>query len=186
MTAYYVEGYNYNDYIRDYFESNQQLEKYISNFAKTDQTVENLITCIENNYRLEETNLTIQQALAKAKIITIGIGMDELMNLSLKQNIPSKDIEDYKKDMEKLLKIIRNFNNNEIYLIGLYKGYNLKDDTVLEINNALKEIANQNQIIFIDISDFPDKNQYYLLNTSYYINYKGHKEIANRILSSIY
>jgi len=184
MTAYNVEGYNYNDYLRDYLESEKKLEQYISNFSEVDQTIENLITSIENNYKLEETNLTIQQALAKAKLITIGIGMDELTNLSLKQNIPTKEIEDYKNDMQKLLKLIRNFNDGKIFLLSIYKGYNIQEDELIDINDSLKNLANNYQATFIDISDMADHPDFFLLNESYYINYKGHKEIAKRIIQN--
>jgi len=181
MTAYNVEGYSYNDYIRDYLESEHILEKYISGFAKTNQTVENLITCVENNYQLEEMNIPIQQAFAKAKIITIGLGLDELANTSLKTNIPTKEIEDYKKDMKKLMKLIRNFNTGKIYLLGIYKAYNLKEEDIQEINDAIKEIAIENQAIYIDISNLATNPDYFLLNSSYYLNYNGHKAIYKEI-----
>lgn len=185
MTAYNVNGYNYNDYIRDELEKKELLEDYIHNFVEEDQTIENLITSIENNYQKEEINLTIQQALAKAKIITIGIGLDELANKSLKQVLPSKEIEDYKKDVEKLLQLIRNFNDGKIYLLGIYKAYNLQEEDILNINQSLKEISKNNRAIFIDISDLTNNNDFFLLNTSYYLNYKGHKEIASRIKSAL-
>lgn len=182
MTAYNIDGYNYNDYIRDDLEKKHKLEKYIHEFASANQTIENLITSIENNYKKEEIDLTIQQALAKAKIITIGIGIDELANASLHQHLSSKEKEDYIKDMTKLLQIIRIFNDKKIYLLGIYKAYNLKEEEVNEINQSLKQIANRFQVIFINISDIANNPDYFLLNNSYYLNYKGHKEIANRIL----
>lgn len=185
MTAYNVEGYSYNDYIRDYLESEQKLEKYITGFSKTNQTVENLITSIENNYQLEETNLPIQQALAKSELITIGIGMDELANISLKTNIPTKEIEDYKKDMDHLLKLIRNFNDKKIYLLSLYKGYNISEEELNDMNSFLKQISEKYHLIYIDIQNITENPQYFLLNNSYYLNYKGHNEIANRIISTI-
>lgn len=185
MTAYHVDGYNYNDYIRDELEKRNVLEDYISNFTEVDQTIENLITSIENNYYQEEIDLTIQQALAKAKIITIGIGIDELANKSLKQVLPSKEIEDYKKDVEKLLNLIRNFNDGKIFLLGIYKAYNLKEETVLDINQSLKRIAQNNRAIFIDIADLINNREFFLLDNSYYLNYKGHKEIASKIDSAL-
>lgn len=185
MTAYHVDGYNYNDYIRDELEKRNVLEDYISNFTEVDQTIENLITSIENNYYQEEIDLTIQQALAKAKIITIGIGIDELANKSLKQVLPSKEIEDYKKDVEKLLNLIRNFNDGKIFLLGIYKAYNLKEETVVDINQSLKSIAQNNRAIFIDIADLINNREFFLLDNSYYLNYKGHKEIASKIDSAL-
>ena len=39
--------------------------------------------------------------------------------------------------------------------------------------------------IYIDIQDLVENPQFFLLNNSYYLNYKGHKEISNRILRTI-
>ncbi len=185
MTPYNVEGYNYNDYVRDYLESEHKLEEFISAFSQENQTVENLITKIEDNYKLEEKNITIQQAIAKSKLITIGIGIDELANSSLKQNIPTKEIEDYKKDMEKLIRLTRNFNDGKIVLIGIYKAYNIEDEEVIEINNFLKKLSETYQLEFIDISDVINHSNYFLQNESYYMNYKGHKDIANKIINNL-
>ena len=185
MTPYNVEGYNYNDYVRDNLEYEHKLEEFISAFSQENQTVENLITKIEDNYKLEEKNITIQQAIAKSKLITIGIGIDELANSSLKQNIPTKEIEDYKKDMEKLIRLTRNFNDGKIVLIGIYKAYNIEDEEVLEINNFLKKLSETYQLEFIDISDVINHSNYFLQNESYYMNYKGHKDIANKIINNL-
>jgi len=185
MTAYNIDGYNYNDYIRDELEKKDKLDQFIHEFTTPYQSIENLITCIENNYLKEEINLTIQQALAKAHLLTIGIGLDELANSSLKSHLTSKEKEDYKKDMKKLMKLIRNFNTGKIYLLGIYKAYNLKEEDIQEINDAIKEIAIENQAIYIDISNLATNPDYFLLNSSYYLNYKGHKEISKQILSSL-
>lgn len=185
MTPYNVDGYNYNDYIRDYLEKEHKLEEYISAFSRENQTVENLITKIEDNYKLEEKNITIQQAIAKSKLITIGIGIDELANNSLKQNIPTKEIEDYKKDMEKLVHLIRNFNDGKIYLLGLYKAYNMEEEELLDINDFLKNISKKYHLEYIDISEVTKNSDYFLQNESYYMNYKGHKDIATKILQTL-
>lgn len=182
MTAYYVEGYSYNDYIRDKLEKEDSLKKYLHEFSETGQTVENLITSIEHNYKLEELNLTIQQALAKANIITLGIGMDELSSKVLKQSLTTKEKEEYQTDINTLLKLIRNFNDKEIYLLGIYKAYNLKEEDVSSINSSLKELAGVYHIKYIDISDVTNHPEFFLTNNSYYLNYKGHLAIANKIL----
>lgn len=182
MTAYHIEGYNYNDYLRDELEQQSKLEKYIPEFSEEDQSVENLITRIENNYKSEELNLTIQQALSKSKIITIGIGLDELANTSIYHRLLSKEKEDYKKDMTKLIQLIRSFNEGKIFLLGIYKAYNLNMEDVDEINRFLKELAENNKIIYVDIANLSENADYFLLNNSYYLNYKGHKEIFNRII----
>ena len=96
-----------------------------------------------------------------------------------------EDYEDYKKDMEKLIRLTRNFNDGKIVLIGIYKAYNIEDEEVLEINNFLKKLSETYQLEFIDISDVINHSNYFLQNESYYMNYKGHKDIANKIINNL-
>ena len=181
MTSYQVNGYNFNDYIRDYLETKSNLEDYVHEFSKENQTIENLITSIENNYQVEGSGLTIQQSLAKANLTTVAIGIDELARMSLKQVIPTKEKENFKKNMAKLLKLIRNFNDEQIYLLGIYKVYNLKEEDVKDINQYFQKLAIDYQVIYLDIADLIKHEEYFSSNDSYYLNYKGHKDIYNRI-----
>ncbi len=181
MTAYDVEGYNFNDYLRDELDKQHRLENYISTFSSTNQTTEDLIFAIENNYVDKESGLSIQQALNKAKIITLALGMDEIENFPNQSKNMHKRMEQYKKNMEKIIRLIRNFNHYQIFIIGLYDYHNEKSDSIDQINEELQNLSNKYQITFIDISDFSLKKEYYLSNNSYYFNYKAHQEIANRI-----
>ena len=108
LTAYNVKGYSYNDYLKDYFEDNTILREYISDFASVDETSKSLLNKISNN-EISSNNMTIQQAISKAKIITISLGMDELNNF---KNLKSKNISEYIYNMEKIIKMIRNINKN--------------------------------------------------------------------------
>ena len=111
-TAYDVTGYSFNDYLRDYYEENQTVEEYITEFSRKGETTETLKTKISNNYTLESTNTKIQQAIAEAKILTIAIGMDELNQ----KNLKSKQIDQYLENIDKILTVIRIYNNKAIFL----------------------------------------------------------------------
>lgn len=102
--------------------------------------------------------------------------------MSLKQPLPTKEKDDYKKDMNKLIKLIRNFTTGKIFVLGIYQAYNLKEDDVIEINQSIKEISQKNQAIFIDISELSNNKDYFLLDNSYYFNYKAHQEISKKII----
>ena len=107
------------------------------------------------------------------------------LNFPTTERIPTKEIEDYKKDMDHLLKLIRNFNDKKIYLLSLYKGYNISEEELNDMNLFLKQASEKYHMIYIDIQNITENPQYFLLNNSYYLNYKGHNEIANRIISTI-
>ena len=137
LTAYNVKGYSYNDYLKDYFEDNTILREYISDFASVDETSKSLLNKISNN-ELVSNNMTIQQAISKAKIITISLGMDELNNL---KTLKSKNISEYLTNMEKIIKMIRNINkNNQVIITSLYETFKLSKDNVLKCKVKKRDI----------------------------------------------
>ena len=177
MTPYNVEGYSFNDYLKDIYDNNN-LEEYITEFSSINETTETLLLKIQNNYTLESTNLQIQQAIAKANILTLSLGIDELSSKSI---IKTKDMEGYIKNMEKIIKLLRIYNDKSIFLIGLYPTNKLKKDKIRDINNKLKEISHENNIIFIDIESISDNQEYFFEKDYYHLNYKGHRYISNLI-----
>ena len=118
LTAYNVKGYSYNDYLKDYYEKNSILKEYITEFSNAEETTETLILKLQNNYTLESTGLSITQAISKAKILTVSIGMNEL---SHKMEIETKEIETYINNIEKIFKLLRIYNKKEIFLTSLYE-----------------------------------------------------------------
>ena len=178
LTAYNVKGYSYNDYLKDYFEENTILREYIADFASVDETSKSLLTKITNNEILENNNLTIQQAISKAKIITISIGMDELNNL---KNLKTKNINNYLENVDKILKIIRNINKNKIIITSLYETNKLSSSLTNKINNELNTIASKYHVTYLDISNVASNPKYYMLKDNYYLNYQGHYQICELI-----
>ena len=178
-TAYDVTGYNFNDYLRDYYEETGTVEEYIKEFSIKGETTETLKTKISNNYTLESTNTKIQQAIAEAKILTIAIGMDELNQ----KNLKSKQIDQYIENMDKILTVIRIYNNKDIFLISLYPTAVLNKEKVQEINRKLKELSTKHRVTYIDIENITENKEYFFDSNSYYLNYKGHRYISEQIQS---
>ena len=179
LTAYNVKGYSYNDYLKDYYEKNSILKEYITEFSNVEETTETLILKLQNNYTLESTGLSITQAISKAKILTVSIGMNEL---SHKMEIETKEIEEYVNNIEKILKLLRIYNKKEIILTSLYETTFLTDTKVTEINNRLKQLCETYQIHYIDITNILKKKEYIFNHTSFYFNYRGHRFISEEIL----
>ena len=178
-TAYDVTGYSFNDYLRDYHEETGTVEEYIKEFSIKGETTETLKTKISNNYTLESTNTKIQQAIAEAKILTIAIGMDELNQ----KNLKSKQIDQYIEQMDKILTVIRIYNNKDIFLISLYPTAVLNKEKVQEINQKLKELSTKHRVTYIDIENITENKEYFFSSNSYYLNYKGHRYISEQIQS---
>lgn len=182
MTSYNVEGYSYNDYLKDYFEQNSILREYNTEFAASNETSKNLLEKINNNEQLESNNITIQQAISKAKIITIGIGMEELNNL---KELKSKYIENYLTNISNILKQIRIFNKKEVFLLSLYPSGKLKGEQLQQINIRLQQIAQENECKYINIESITKEKEYFFKPQSFYLNYKGHRYISEQIISHL-
>ena len=182
LTAYNVKGYSYNDYLKDYYEKNSILKEYITEFSNAEETTETLILKLQNNYTLESTGLSITQAISKAKILTVSIGMNEL---SHKMEIETEEIETYINNIEKIFKLLRIYNKKEIFLTSLYETSFLNNTKVTEINNRLKQLCDTYQVHFIDITNILKNKEYIFNNTSFYFNYRGHRNISEEILKHL-
>lgn len=180
-TAYHVKGYSFNDYLRDHYEENSHIEEYITEFSDAEETSQTLLLKLKNNYTIEGTNLSITQAIAKSKILTIAIGMYELNQRELNR----EDIEEYLQNMEQILKLIRIYQKKEVFLLSLYETDRMKSSYVKEINERLKELSLLNHMHYIDMEDICLNKTFFFNNKSYLINYKGHKEIFQRILKEM-
>ena len=182
LTAYNVKGYSYNDYLKDYYEKNSILKEYITEFSNAEETTETLILKLQNNYTLESTGLSITQAISKAKILTVSIGMNEL---SHKMEIETEEIETYLNNIEKIFKLLRIYNKKEIFLTSIYETSFLNNTKVTEINNRLKQLCDTYQVHFIDITNILKNKEYIFNNTSFYFNYRGHRYISEEILKHL-
>lgn len=184
MTPYDIEGYSFNDYLKEDYANNHKLKKYISEFANANKTVKELIYEIKENKTLTIKNedITIKQAINEANILTIAIGEDELANKKLNSNTKTEFIN----DIEELFSIIKILNQNQVIIIGLYPKNKNELLYIAKINAVIRDIALTNNFIFIDISNISNHEEYFLTKTSYYINYEGHKAIYDSIKSNLF
>ena len=181
-TAFNVQGYSYNDYLKDYFEENSIVKEYITEFSSEEETTTTLLLKLQTNYTLESTNTSITQAISKAKILTISLGMYELNN---KDELTSPVIDKYIENMEKIVKMLRINNKKDIFLLSLYSTSKIKEDETSNINNRLKDLCIKYNITFIDISEISKNSDYFFTNTSYFVNYKAHRFISEKIIDKL-
>ena len=178
MTPYNIEGYSYNDYLKNDFENIHKLNKYYE-FGGFGKTVKELIYEIKENKSksFKDDKIEIQRAINEADILTISIGMDELSEDKITKQI----ILDYEDDIKELLSMIKMLNNKKVYVIGLYTIKKEELPNIEKLNAIIRIEAENNNFTFIDITNIINKKEYYLDNKSYYINYEGHKVIYNEI-----
>lgn len=157
---------NYNRKIYKTLKRTKKLEKYINSFSKKDLRTTDLIYDIQTNKKIK--NQTIQNALIKADILTLNIGVNDI-NYKIGH---TSDTELYKytdevlKDIEKLFKLLRIYTKEKIYVIGYYNNNGVNyDDYFLYTNSRLKKISKKYNIEYVD----PKKNIYNLVIKNEYL-----------------
>ena len=167
----------YSNNLREYYKAN--LENYVNYSVLDDYRVMDLYNDIISNKKIkfENKEYNIQNLLIKANLITISIGMNDLLYKIEYSNNIYDYTDELLNDIEKLLVLIRKYNKDKIYVLGFY---NIIDDLEL-INYAnlkLNKICNQNKVVYVDISNL-DK---YILKDRYPTN-DGYTYISNQILN---
>ena len=170
-----IVGVSYSDYLYTYLANKKNVKTYSYDFSKKGLSTSLLINYLNQNIYDNKLNKPIKQIIAKADLVLISIGIDELNN----QNFDSEYIDTYILNMEYIIKTIREINDKKIIITGIYN----KDDINISINvnKRLQNICNKYSIYFIDIVDFPSNKDLFYDSDIYYLNDKGNYLIFNMI-----
>ena len=185
MTPYNVAGPSFNDYLKEYLEAKNKLANYNNEFSQAHLKAHELNDNLEDNALGKFTRIPIKQTIASAEILTISIGLDEFADLSIQNNLTSESADNYLKEMDTLLKTIREFYDKKIIIVGLYPAYKFDQKDAVEINTSLKKLAGKYNALFLDILAYYLNESYYLDKTSYYLNYKAHQKISEDLIKMI-
>lgn len=190
ITPYGNNDYGYSDYIKDYISDNDKLETYV-NYSKKNLRTIDLIKDIEDNVKIEvdSKSKTIQNGLIKADLVTLSIGMNDLLdNVKFDNDFSINDLydklEEVLVDYEKLFEILREYCKEEIVLIGLYNS--LGNESLNEFfeyaNQKLYNLSSSYDIKYVNIYD-DFKNSEYFDNSRIYPNKLGYELISNKIIN---
>lgn len=180
--SYGINNFNtvnnsYSNNIKEYYKKN--LYKYVNYSSYDDYRVMDLINDINYNKNItyEGKEYNLQNLLIKANLITLSIGMNDLIYKS-KYNTNNYEYTDtLLKDIENLFILIRKYNKDEIYFLSFYNVIN-NQDLIEYANKRLEIICKKNKIKFVDISLLNK----YIINGIYPTN-EGYTYITNRILN---
>ncbi len=167
QNGYYEK--NYTEYIKEYLDKKNKLEKYINEFSTQGYRITDIINDINNNKEIEDTKITIKNALIKADLITLSIGTNDIiskiedtkkLNKIDYKNL-EKNMQTIQKDLEKLLKELREYCKEDIILIGIYINTDNErcKNIILNTNEQMKEISNKYNIKYIDLYNILNSNQ---------------------------
>ena len=191
------ELFSYNDYVVEHMRNKNILEIYYREFTSKNLRTNDLVDMIQDNYELkiENKKVTIQQALAKADIITLSIGSYDLYNYLRVLNGPTEyNKEELNRyflsmftDLNNLIELINKFTTGRLIIIGFYNP-NINSDEELDsifrfIDESYRELAIRNNSEYISLNEFISKNNEYIPNVdSVLMNHRGHQAISEKII----
>ena len=191
-----VKGYT--TLVKEYLKEKNILETYIDKFAENGKRTTDLINDINDNKKTKIKNkqITIQNVLIKADLVTLSIGANDILNkINIEEAIDYNQIYNYiddsNKDLEKLLKLMREYCKEDILLIGYYNPYpylnNKKTNDIFDyLNKKYKETADKYNVTYIEISDLFKENPNFLPNENdIHPSEEAYKAISNQIITAI-
>lgn len=178
-TPYHIDGISYNNYL---LEEMATIKTY-NDYSFQNNNISKLITIIEKNKKVNNTY--IKQLIHNANVITISVGMDEIVKYGITDEVNEEYLHSFIIQYEKLIKQIRKINDNQIIIIGFYDNTYLSKSTIIILNSHLANIADKYNAIFLDINPIIKNENYFLKKESYYFNYLAHEKIAQIIKYSI-
>ena len=187
------ESIGYSDYLYNYFKKDNDVELYTKDFSNENNRITDLIDDINNNISttIDNKKIYIQNAVKNADILTISIGMNEILykySNHVNNGYMYSYIDECISDMDKLLKIITKLNKNNIFLLGFY---NPNDDLELDdfikyTNNKISILCNKYKVNYIDTYGIFNNNKHMIYcKNNYYPNQDGYKLIANAVKSKL-
>lgn len=185
ITSFKMIGVSYNDYLEEYYHKKNCLKNYNRDFSWQYLTIAELNNKLDKNEKGQKSQICFKQILAKADVIILNIGMDELVGCIQRNSLNEKTIDNYLNNYYAFLKKIRYFYNRDIIGISLYPAYNISNNTIYEINKNLQKILGEVNGKFIDITALALNSNYYADLNSYYMNNLGHKAIYNLLVKTI-
>ena len=167
---------SYSNNIKEHYKEN--LNNYVNYSNYDDYRVMDLINDINYNKSViyEDKEYKLQNLLIKANLITLSVGMNDLIYKSKIENNLYEYTDELLSDIEKLLILIRKYNKDEIYLLGFYNVIG-NDSVIYYANKRLEIICRKNKINFVDIALL--KN--YIISGHYPTN-EGYDYVTNQIL----
>lgn len=194
INSYGNKTNGYSDYIKTYLNDNNLLHGYNDYFCKFGYSIKELNSDINNNKNIiyNDKTYNIKKELREADLVTVAIGMDELINLINKNDISNfnniKDqLDEISEYMDKMIKNITSLSKSQIIVLGYYNPYNKNDKNINRIlaylNDKYIDICKKYTCSYIDVYGTIKNDKKYLPNKNdYHITSKAYLKIANKII----
>lgn len=170
-----TEKENYSDY---FVKNIKKLGKF-NKILETKMSSEELLEDIDNNIEILE-NITIQNIINSASIITIMLNPNEIYNTKT-----YNELEIIINNINQILSKIRKISNAKIYFLGFYNIYDNKeiDNKIIYTNSKIENLCKKYKIDYIDLYNVLKNRKYlFYINDNNLPNKDANIMISNEIL----
>ena len=170
-----TEKENYSDY---FVKNIKKLGKF-NKILETKMSSEELLEDIDNNIEILE-NVTIQNIINSASIITIMLNPNEIYNAKT-----YNELEIIINNINQILSKIRKISNAKIYFLGFYNIYDNKeiDNKIIYTNSKIESLCKKYKIDYIDLYNVLKNRKYlFYINDNNLPNKDANIMISNEIL----
>lgn len=170
-----TEKENYSDY---FVKNIKNLGKF-NKILETKMSSEEILEDIDNNIEIDE-NITIQNIINSASIITIMLNPNEIYNVKT-----YNELEIIINNVNQILSKIKKISNAKIYFLGFYNIYDNKeiDNKIIYTNSKIENLCNKYKIDYIDLYNiFKNKKYLFYINDNNLPNKDANIMISNEIL----
>lgn len=170
-----TEKENYSDY---FVKNINNLGKF-NKILETKMLSEEILEDIDNNIEIDG-NITIQNIINSASIITIMLNPNEIYNAKT-----YNELEIIISNINHTLSKIRKISNAKIYFLGFYNIYDNKeiDNKIIYTNSKIENLCNKYKIDYIDLYNiFKNKKYLFYINDNNLPNKDANIMISNEIL----
>ena len=170
-----TEKENYSDY---FVKNIKNLGKF-NKILETKMSSEEILEDIDNNIEIDE-NITIQNIINSASIITIMLNPNEIYNTKT-----YNELEIIINNINQILSKIRKISNAKIYFLGFYNIYDNKeiDNKIIYTNSKIENLCKKYKIDYIDLYNVLKNRKYlFYINDNNLPNKDANIMISNEIL----
>ena len=170
-----TEKENYSDY---FVKNIKNLGKF-NKILETKMLSEEILEDIDNNIEIDG-NITIQNIINSASIITIMLNPNEIYNVKT-----YNELEIIISNINQTLSKIRKISNAKIYFLGFYNIYDNKeiDTKIIYTNSKIENLCNKYKIDYIDLYNiFKNKKYLFYINDNNLPNKDANIMISNEII----
>lgn len=188
--SYGATSYGYSDYLKTYLENRNLLSLYSKTYTSKTKTITDLYNdlLIEEQIIIDNENYNLKRLLRESQILTISIGLNDLIFEYNLQNNPITEYEENRivnkvfNNYLNLITEIKKYYHKKIYVIGYYENNTKYDPLIRKLNSKYKKNCESQEDIFIDTTFISNNKSYFDNPSSYYPNIKAYEQIANKII----